>query len=73
MPSEQPQIIKINTDWFQEYSQPTSYQANSDIEVIDISKLTHWPRVTREPDKKPRPNEECRCGSGKKYKKCHWA
>jgi preprotein translocase subunit SecA len=31
------------------------------------------PKAPRKVEKKPKPNEPCFCGSGKKYKKCHGA
>jgi uncharacterized protein YecA (UPF0149 family) len=43
------------------------------FEAEDISKkpVSEW--VILPTRKKVRPNDPCPCGSGKKYKKCHWA
>ena len=40
---------------------------------IQKSKCGKRPNVTtvRNPPRNPRPNSQCPCGSGKKYKKCH--
>jgi len=64
-----------------------SRQSNSDprkmifededgVEVFDaddIGKSTPSEWVVLPTRKKVRPNDPCPCGSGKKYKKCHWA
>ena len=43
-------------------------------EVNDINQPVGTPTVFDvQPGDKVRPNDPCPCGSGKKYKKCHWA
>ena len=46
------------------------------VEVFDADDIwKNWPSewVVLPTRKKVRPNDPCPCGSGKKYKKCHWA
>jgi len=46
------------------------------VEVFDADDIgKSWPNewVVLPTRKKVRPNDPCPCGSGKKYKKCHWA
>ncbi len=45
-------------------------------EETDIQKASHDRSGKKQPvrvEKKPKPNDPCPCGSGKKYKKCHGA
>ena len=43
------------------------------FDADDIGKNTPSEWVVLPTRKKVRPNDPCPCGSGKKYKKCHWA
>jgi uncharacterized protein YchJ len=46
------------------------------VEVFDADDIGNKPVsewVILPTRKKVRPNDPCPCGSGKKYKKCHWA
>ena len=42
-----------------------------DADDIGNKSVSEW--VILPTRKKVRPNDPCPCGSGKKYKKCHWA
>ena len=67
-----------NTSNVQTKSDPRKmlFEDEDGIEVfeaddIDRKPLSEW--VILPTRKKVRPNDPCPCGSGKKYKKCHWA
>ncbi len=50
--------------------------SGSPEEETDIQKASHDRSSKQQPvrvEKKPKPNDPCPCGSGKKYKKCHGA
>jgi preprotein translocase subunit SecA len=53
-----------------------SNQGTDETTVVNVpSTQSEQPRVVEEKkeEKKPRPNDPCFCGSGKKFKKCHGA
>lgn len=76
------EIKEMNIDKPVRTSPETMVYENSDgveiFEVNDNNQPIGTPNVFDEqsspqPGDKARPNDPCPCGSGKKYKKCHWA
>jgi len=59
------------------FDQPkVAYQNDDGIEIFEVKddQVVGTPVIFDDTSKhKPRPNDLCPCGSGKKYKKCHWA
>ena len=61
MPIYQPQKLLQN-----------STHSDDAVEIIDLNQKSNFQTIPPE-NKKIRPNDPCRCGSGKKFKKCHGA
>lgn len=59
-------MIYENSDGFEVFEVGDTNQPKWTPDVFDKS-------VAPQPGDKTRPNDPCPCGSGKKYKKCHWA
>ena len=58
-------------------SEKMVYENTDGVEIFEVND-TNQPMGTPtvfdvQPGDKVRPNDPCPCGSGKKYKKCHWA
>ena len=57
----------------EEDSRAKIFENNDDYEVFEVVDADEKPeQKVVKPQWKVRPNDPCPCGSGKKYKKCHW-
>ena len=66
---EQKKVVVAN----EEDSRAKIFENNDDYEVFEVVDADEKPeQKVVKPQWKVRPNDPCPCGSGKKYKKCHW-
>ena len=65
------QAIQPNSDPRKMIFEDEDWVEVFDADDIGKSSPSEW--VVLPTRKKVRPNDPCPCGSGKKYKKCHWA
>ncbi len=65
-PNAPEKMVYENTDGFEVFEVDDSNKPKWTPDVFDEP-------VVPQPGDKARPNDPCPCGSGKKYKKCHWA
>ncbi len=72
-PVRKPQQQKSQEDARAKIFEKTSSSSDDDVEVFEVVDADEPAKQeVIKPQWKVRPNDPCPCGSGKKYKKCHW-
>ena len=72
-PVRRPQQQKPQEDARAKIFESSSSSSDDDVEVFEVVDADEpVKQEVIKPQWKVRPNDPCPCGSGKKYKKCHW-